>query len=137
MCIRDRLSKNYDINISNPCLNQQNIALGVLFKNSIEKDSVTFIRKEWVTVKNASGFVYFFKSLNSYNQEWQISYYGMFSDDETNFKVSEKLRGSKIKMRGYSEEEKLEELLNDFKLHKRKRADKRSKGGFNDYYLYD
>jgi len=98
---------------------------------------IALIDKKWITVKDTSGYVYFFKSLNSYNQEWQISYYGLFNKDEKDLKTSDSLRGSKIKIRGATEEEKLLEILADFKIHERQLADKRSKGGFKDYYLYD
>ncbi len=132
-----QLSLSYDIDLSNSCLNQQSLAEGILFKNACPKDSVTFIDKIWIAVKDTSGFVYFFKSLNSYNQEWQVSCYGLFNKDEEDLTTSDSLRGNKIKIRGATQEEKLLEILADFKLHERQRADKKSKGGFNDYYLYD
>ena len=131
------LSLSYDIDLSKSCLNQQSLAEGILFKNACPKDSVTFIDKKWIAVKDTSGFVYFFKSLNSYNQEWQVSCYGLFNKDEEDLTTSDSLRGNKIKIRGATQEEKLLEILADFKLHERQRADKKSKGGFNDYYLYD
>ncbi|MFK7756217.1 MAG: TraB/GumN family protein [Flavobacteriales bacterium] len=144
MCASDKtrsslydLTQNFDMEWNDSCMTQQSLARSILFSNSTEKDSVSFISQHKVNVKSETGYVYFFKSMNSYNEQWQISYYGLFPENEEDLKVSVNLRGNKIKLRNSSEEEKIDEIMEDFKLHNRERADKKSSGGFNDYYLYD
>ncbi len=131
------LTKHFELKIDSNCMTQKNLAKSILFKNAESKDSVTYIDRYEVEVKDKIGYVYFFKSLNSYNQEWQISYFGLFPNDESDLNPSETLRGKKIHFRGITQEEKIKNILADFKLHGRQRADKKSSGEFNDYYLYD
>jgi len=131
------LSKRFELNLDKDCLTQEKLAESILFKNAQPKDSVSLVTTKKVTVKGREGVVYFFKSLNSYNDQWQVSYYGLFSEKEDDLEVLETLRGNKIKLRTATVEKKIQEIVNDFKLHGRQRADKKSTGGFNDYYLYD
>jgi hypothetical protein len=131
------LIKDFNIEFIDSCMNQKSLSRSILFSNSEEKDSVTYIQSNTVEVDGQTGTVYFFKSFNTYNETWKISYYGLFStNDSSDLQCHFNLKGKNIGLRGTTEQEKIEEIIEDFKLYERKRADKKSQG-FDDYYFYD
>jgi|GEM_PF-4472758 len=129
------LINDFNIDFKDTCLNQQSIARSILFRNAEEKDSVTFLQADTVVVKGQTGVIYFFKSLNTYNETWKLSYLGLFSLEAEDLEHDLNLRSTRVNLRGTTEEEKIEEILEDFKLYGRKRATKKSQG-FDQYY-YD
>ncbi len=92
----------------------QNLMIESLLYNSnfnLEKDSMQFISKHLVTVKDNSGYVYFYKSKKEKDDDWELDYAGIQPEnlDEINIDKTVFEKGKKIE-----KHKTIDEIINEY-----------------------
>ena len=117
---------------------QEKIAKSMLYNYSFNfsKDTLEYITKKEVTVKNEAGYVYFFKSKKPKDDNWSLDYIGLQPLDlqkvNTNYVTKEK--NNKI-AKDKNIDELIEETLKTIEIigHKRAREED-DLGGYYDFF---
>lgn len=110
----------------------QNLIIESLLYNESfnpEKDSMEFIQKREVIVKQDTGYVYFYKSKSENDDDWSIDYIGLqpMADNEIN--IFTKIEETGIKIEKFKEiDEEIDEEIESIKLEGHLRAKKSTKG---------
>lgn len=118
--------------------NQDNVAWSLLYgqRDVEEKDSVTFIEKRLVSKGHKKGYVYFYKRKDE-DEKWVLDYTGLqpvdtskFVTTRTDYKWGESLPNNK------SEEEVIDELVEDIKYQNRLRMGGNTRSSYTDFLDY-
>ncbi len=117
--------------------NQQTIVESLLYDQDFnpEKDSMLFIEKHEVVLKNDTGFVYFFKSKGEYDDDWSMDYVGLQPKDKNDINIEPQFIDTGIKIEKYK---KIDEIIKDeieaIQLEGHKRAKKSTKALNYDWF---
>lgn len=119
-------------------INQQIIAKALLFENgfNFEEDSLVFLLKKYVNDGKDSGYVYFFKTKEKMDDDWEINYIGFQPLDTTkiNFRRDISRKGSQLS-KSIPEEDTINEIINIISLRYHPHADgKDDRFGYGYYY---
>ena len=115
-------------------LNQTDFAYSLLFGNrkiNLEEDTIIFIEKRNITIKNKSGYAYFYKLKRKEDNNYTIYTTGLFPIDNKKMITSESIDvETKEIEKGDKEKELIDELLQSIRMKNRKRAGY----NYNSYY---
>ncbi len=110
---------------------QQFFAFSYFYDAEEEEDSVVFLKRVEAEVLGEKGYVYFFKSKQSYGNSWYLSYAGPYPLDGSIIKNPELIvhSGGKVSKKSDGTKE-IEKEMEDFYYHNRERA----KGGYGYFF---
>ena len=55
---------------------------------SASRDSVTFVKRVHTIIEKDTGFIYFFKTKSTYNENWNMGYIGILAEDSSSLKLN-------------------------------------------------
>lgn len=114
-------------------LTQEHFAKILLSKYQDDEDSTVFIKREMGTIKGTTGYIYYFKTKESYAKQWSLSIIGPFPADGKSIITEPKMiqRNTSLISKRKGEEKEIEKARKNFFYYDRKRA----QGGFGGFEL--
>lgn len=121
-----RLSKYEKENLFNKkYLNQKDFAYALLFgniKTDIKEDTIVFMERKKISIKNNSGYAYFYKAKLKDENNYSIYATGLFPNDEKKVVTAENINVERKEIeKGDKEKDLMDEMLQSLRMAGRKR----------------
>jgi hypothetical protein len=96
------------------------------------KDSIEFIRKEWVKTRRQEGWVYFYKTKKERDDNWTLAFIGIQPENLSDFSIDLRQNKTRITIpRGSDIDDLIRDEIKTIELKDRPRASEDDFGGFD------